>query len=264
MKVRCEYCGSMVDDREQRCPNCGASLPSGGRTANGQPQTIEELQSWYTAHKLPPESITRFFIGKNITEPRAFGIYRDETGEYVVYKNKASGERAVRYRGSDEAYAVGELYQRLRTEIANQKFANSGRSSVSQSSRKRKSLSASMIIPLIFFLMFFISMLFNLFDKRPARGYYHYNGEDYYYQSGTWYYYNSILDDWYEAEDTQGLDEITDENASQYAVYDHSGMPFEDSAWYSESDSDSDWDSDSSWDSDDSWDSGGSDWDSDW
>lgn len=42
----------------------------------------------------------------------------------MVYKNKNGGERVVRYRGTDEAYAVNELYQRLKIEIANQKSRN--------------------------------------------------------------------------------------------------------------------------------------------
>ena len=41
------------------------------------PRTIEELKAWYAAHHLPPEDVTRFFIGKDVREPRAFGIYRD-------------------------------------------------------------------------------------------------------------------------------------------------------------------------------------------
>lgn len=45
---------------------------------NEAPKTIEELKQWYVDHKLPDENITRFFIGKNYTEKRAFGIYKDE------------------------------------------------------------------------------------------------------------------------------------------------------------------------------------------
>ena len=60
-------------------------------------KTIEELKSWYIARKLPPEETTRFFIGKNIKEPRAFGIYQDGN-KFIVYKNKADGSRAVRYK----------------------------------------------------------------------------------------------------------------------------------------------------------------------
>lgn len=60
--------------------------------------------------QLPPEEVTRFFIGKNITEPKAFGIYRDSTGDFVVYKNKSDGQRAIRYQGADEAYALIQDY----------------------------------------------------------------------------------------------------------------------------------------------------------
>lgn len=88
---------------------------------SSQPTTIEELKQWYAARHLPPEEVTRFFIGKNIEEPKAFGIYKDEQGECVVYKNKASGERSIRYQGPDEAFAVGELLQRLKDEILRQK-----------------------------------------------------------------------------------------------------------------------------------------------
>ena len=91
------------------------------------PRTIEELRLWYAWHKLPPEEVTRFFIGKDIAEPKAFGIYKNEDGECVVYKNKASGERAIRYQGRDEELAVSELLQRLRDEIASQKARNKAR-----------------------------------------------------------------------------------------------------------------------------------------
>ena len=40
---------------------------------------------------------------------------------FIVYKNKADGTRAVRYKGTDEAYAVNELYLKLKDEILNQK-----------------------------------------------------------------------------------------------------------------------------------------------
>ena len=54
---------------------------------------------------MPPEETTRFFIGKNTKEPKAFGIY-EENGIFVVYKNKANGQRAIRYQGTDEAYVL--------------------------------------------------------------------------------------------------------------------------------------------------------------
>ena len=92
--IKCEYCGHYMDDTKESCPRCGAVNRYYRRTAPDTPQTIEQLQSWYAARNLPPEHITRFFIGKDVKEPKAFGIY-EEDGNYIVYKNKANGERAI-------------------------------------------------------------------------------------------------------------------------------------------------------------------------
>ena len=121
MKIICDYCGSIIDENNEICPNCGGTLDGVHRFADEQPRTIAELKEWYIARNLPSEEVTRFFIGKDIREPRAFGIYQDEFGDFVVYKNKSNGERAVRYQGTDEAYAVNELYQKLKGEIADRK-----------------------------------------------------------------------------------------------------------------------------------------------
>ncbi len=122
-EYKCDYCGNFVDDSLEKCPNCSAPNPAFRRFANdnSRPATIEELRKWYEDRNLPPETVTRFFIGKNIEEPRAFGIYQNSVGEFVVYKNKVNGERAIRYQGKDEDYAVNELYLRLKEEILHQK-----------------------------------------------------------------------------------------------------------------------------------------------
>ncbi len=125
MKIQCPYCGSMFNDTLEECPNCGAPNANVRRKSGNQPLTIEELQQWYQERGLPPYETTRFFIGQNYKKPRAFGIYKDtNTGNFIVYKNKDSGQRAIRYEGTDEAYAVNELYQRLKQEIIQQKRAN--------------------------------------------------------------------------------------------------------------------------------------------
>ena len=125
MKIKCEFCGSMINDTEQQCPNCGAPNSNVRRSSGDQPLTIAQLQQWYESKGLPPYEVTRFFIGQDVHEPRAFGIYFDETtGNFIVYKNKDTGKRAVRYRGTDEAYAVNELFQRLKQEIIQQKRNN--------------------------------------------------------------------------------------------------------------------------------------------
>ena len=119
----CKYCGAYINDTDEVCKECGATNEHYKRVSDGTPRTIEELKSWYKARKLPPEETTRFFIGRDIREPRAFGIYEDR-GKFIVYKNKANGERAIRYQGRDEAYAVNEIYLKLKEEILNQKKHN--------------------------------------------------------------------------------------------------------------------------------------------
>lgn len=67
-----------------------------------------------------------FLLASIVNETKAFGIYQDGD-QFIVYKNKANGERAIRYQGTDEAYAVNELYLKLKSEILNQKANNQTR-----------------------------------------------------------------------------------------------------------------------------------------
>ena len=120
MKIKCDYCGNTYEDTKRNCPSCGAANPT-QNDADIRPKTIEELQDWYKAHHLPPYEVTRFFIGQDIKEAKAYGIYKAKNGDYIVYKNKADGSRAVRYEGDDEEYAVHEIYQKLKDEIVHQK-----------------------------------------------------------------------------------------------------------------------------------------------
>lgn len=125
MKITCSYCGTKFNDTLEKCPNCGAENEGVVRTTANQPLTIQQLEEWYQSKGLPPYETTRFFIGIDYKKPKAFGIYHDPaSGNFVVYKNKASGERSIRYEGTDEAYAVNELFQRLKQEIIQQKAAN--------------------------------------------------------------------------------------------------------------------------------------------
>ncbi len=119
-QVKCEYCGAFIDETAEKCPNCGAVNKNFKRIVSDTPQTIQQLQEWYKARKLPPMSVTRYFIGRDIKEPKAFGIYKDGP-DFIVYKNKANGQRAIRYKGTDEAYAVNEIYMKLKSEILEQK-----------------------------------------------------------------------------------------------------------------------------------------------
>ena len=277
MKIKCEYCGNYISDTDINCPKCGA--PNAGliRSAEGVPKTIEELRDFCASHELPLEKM-RFFIGEDYKQPKAFGIYREEDGDIVVYKNKADGTRAVRYRGKDEAYAVNELYQKLRAEISQRKGTSQvrprGRVTAEQlaaeKNRRRRKL---LIIGILTALVILLAVSCTVYImKVPNNGYYSYGGSTYYNDSSTWYSYDSTLSGWYPA---SADSELTDNYTSYWQGYDYTGedsdLSFANSEYYtqpaSESDSgdwSSDWD-DSDWDSDYSdWDSGTTDWDSDW
>lgn len=111
MKLNCEYCGTLIDSFATICPVCGGVNSNVHETST--PDTIEELKAWYKDNNLPDESITHFFIGRNYTGPRAYGVYKDGAGRFIVYQNKTDGTRVVHYDGGDEAYAVNELYRKL-------------------------------------------------------------------------------------------------------------------------------------------------------
>jgi len=156
MKIRCEYCNNYIDESEQVCPTCGAPNKDFKRVANQVPTTIAELEEWYKAHNLPPYETTRFFIGIDYKEPKAFGIYKEEsTGKFIVYKNKDTGERKIRYEGKDEKYAVNELYMKLKEEIFNQKSLNEGRRSSGGNSSFAKSIIKGLIVSAIPFIIAF-------------------------------------------------------------------------------------------------------------
>ena len=155
MKITCEFCGNLYDDTNATCPNCGAANPCVRKETFDNPTTIEGLKKWYEAMNLPPYETTRFFIGINYKERRAFGIYKDEnTGNFVVYKNKDDGSRAIRYEGTDEAFAVNELLTRLKQEILHQK---SGASSAAYEASAKRGGRLIKIFGIVFGLMILTS-----------------------------------------------------------------------------------------------------------
>lgn len=195
MKIKCEYCESMFDDTLENCPACGAPNKNVRRSTPDQPTTIEELQEWYHAKGLPPENVTRFFIGKDIREARAFGIYKDESsGNFIVYKNKADGSRAVRYEGTDEAYAVNELHTRLKQEILEQKGRNVANQRSGKTAPKRRKKSSSLSAFILFLVIMLIpgSLIGYLYmQKTPAKQGYYMCNDDEHYKGKLFYHYGS-------------------------------------------------------------------------
>ena len=301
MKVQCEFCNSWIDDTDEKCPNCGGVNKEYKRATDQTPKTIEELKKWYTDHHLPPEETTRFFIGTNYQEPRAFGIYENEKGEFVVYKNKDNGQRAIRYQGTDEAYAVNELYLKLKDEILNQKRHNQ----LKKSSPERKGILGKVIkvknkcLSTLYEIVFVLLVIFGIVDGLSScsfianrhEGYYKVDNKMLYRYYNTWYEYDSYDDgsddyntydydsssgsaatgEWVESEtDYDEYQDIWDynlgKNYDNSAEWDSGIESFTDSYAYEEAyeEQESSSDSDSDWSSSDSWDSGSTDFGSDW
>ncbi len=116
--VRCTFCDNLMKETDLNCPFCGTPHDPVRQASAGGPRTIYELKQF--GRKLGISfARLHFHIGENYKGRCAFGIYKDErTGYYVVYKNKDNGKRAIRYNGPDEAYAVNEIYQKLKERIA--------------------------------------------------------------------------------------------------------------------------------------------------
>ncbi len=123
MKVNCDYCGNYMETTDECCPHCGAENTHIAGHYSKDPVTIDELKAYCIEHKIPYEKL-HVHVGENYTEPKAFGIYKDlVSGNFVVYKNKADGQRAIRYEGKDEAYAVHELFLKIRSMLADARRA---------------------------------------------------------------------------------------------------------------------------------------------
>ncbi len=130
-----------------------------------QPGTIEELRNWFKENGYEPAK-TRFFAGVDVRSPKAFGVYRDELGDYIVYKNKADGTRAIRYQGPDEEFAVHEIYQRFQEEIINQQTrwvaGHNAPVNIQDYSFEPESKSVTKVHFLLFIVLAFCSYFFTL------------------------------------------------------------------------------------------------------
>ena len=265
--TQCPYCGATVSSDKKICESCGA--PNDGYVANTErqifmPKTIEELKE-YCAERGMPLLKMRFFIGEDYRNPKAFGIYKDGK-DFIVYKNKASGERAVRYKGPNEARAVNELFMKLLEECHNRGIYPDGNiPSKSGVGKKRNANKTGLILAAVWIAICILFTAFGaLYSQHRHRndGYYS-TGSDmvYYHYGDTWYY---TYDDnysgyWYETDDFP-YDNYEDYSLGESWDSDWGVSDFKSSSTYAEiseshSSSSSDYDS---------WDSGDTDWDSDW
>ena len=268
---QCKYCGSTVSSSDLCCPNCGA--PNDGYVVDTErhvffPKTIEELKE-YCAERGMPLLKMRFFIGEDYRNPKAFGIYRDG-GDFIVYKNKANGQRAIRYQGPNEAFAVNELFSKLLEECHNRGIYPDGRFPEQTSNDTRRIRRNNSAIHFVIFCMLVMSLMsvallvFSMHQHRND-GYYGTGDGTVYYRYGSDWYYTvdtGSADDWYETDEFPAADyeeySLGEDWNSDWGVSDFKNS----STWDAIQESHSSRSSDN--DSFDSWDSGNTDWDSDW
>ena len=297
---QCKYCGSTVSSSDEQCPNCGA--PNEGYVVDTErqvflPRTIEELKE-YCAERGMPLLRMRFFIGEDYRKPKAFGIFKDGD-DFVVYKNKANGQRAVRYRGPNEAFAVNELFQKLMDECRSRGIYPDGRipekpssdtvwirlktseyhdpgihsngrihEKASSGTLMSRLKNAGIIPPLICILvMLLLSAVMAAYSLNQHRGDGYYgtgNGTVYYHYGDDWYYTNDTDNsgDWYET-DTFPTSEYEEYSLGEDWDSDWGVSDFRSSStWEEIQESDSNDSPDSP--GYDTWDAGDTDWDTDW
>ena len=210
--------------------------------------TIEELDTFFKEKGISSEK-TRFFINENRNDPKCFGIYK-EGDEYIVYKNKANGERFTRYKGNNEAIAVNIFFSKLVDEM-------DLRNGLKKEKEKKKKKPKDIAAFIIFFAV--IGLYLILYFTGPKKGYYIIEQQPYYYSDNVWYFFDAILDDWV-------IYSGTPEEYDEYFI----GKDYDDQYDFSDVTKSKNYTSNTHSDSDfddydfDSWDSSDTDWDSDW
>ncbi len=252
--------------------------------------SIEELKQKCAEKNMPLEKM-RFFIGVDMKEPKCFGVYRDEeTGDWIVYKNKANGERAIRYSGPDEARAAQEIWNKIGDEVKlrKDKYASPYDDSVMRElSTETKTeppkeelggILGAVATVLGFFIYLFSNKAFAVFvilvilyfvlgtsSPDPRQGYYQIGDSVYYYLADSWYMYDS--GDWTSTYVDDG--DIEDYYIGEDYSADLGTTDFEETSIYEKfleekkNENDDYDDDDYDYDYDD-WDAGDTDWDTDW
>ncbi len=300
---QCPFCGATVRSDEKICPGCGAAnegyVEDAPRTIY-RPKTIEELKE-YCAERGMPLLKMRFFIGENYRQPKAFGIYQDKD-QFVVYKNKANGQRAIRYQGPDEAYAVNELFTKMLDECHNRGIypdgkplqTSNGSASVSRSASHSSQLQADndrnysrantyhyssssfdrdklkKVLCVIIFIIA-IGAMIGSFISHSKDGYYRDSRDNLYYRYGSsWYTYGyniswSSSGDWSTTKGWSTTSSFPENDQMDYYLGKEYRSGWEESNFKNSSIwAEIESDNSSSSSDYDSWDYGDTDWDSDW
>ena len=229
--------------------------------------SVNDILAIAEEQKMPLEQM-RFFINQDYKEPKAFGIFQDpETLEWVVYKNKADGTRAERYRGFDEEYAARELFEKLESEIMlrREKYNSPERLGASSGGGKKKKSPLAMAgtgLLVAAVIGVCIAGIVSEYKDSKHRGYYRRNDQLYYFQDGSWYWFDDIDLDWEPYYGVEDESEWFDDYyyGTDYG-FDNPSYSFDNSDYYKDDDGGDWWNDDNDWGG---WDAGDTDWDTDW
>ena len=262
--------------------------------------SIEELKQKCAEKHMRLEKM-RFFIGENRKDPKCFGVYFDEaSGNWIVYKNKADGTRAVRYEGPDEARAAQEIWNKIGDEVKLRKdkygspYDESAFRTINEADVPQPSFFGSVFgifrsvfsfvwenivleypFAALFFALVGASLLLEFAFPSPKNGYYQYNDVIYYCLEDQWYMYDS--GDWVST--YVDIDDPDDYYLSDYFLPGYDIEAFEHTEYYEEyqekeREKEKDKERDDAYDNDyddddydydyDDWDAGDTNWDTDW
>ncbi len=228
--------------------------------------TMNEFKLLFEEFDIKEDKV-RFYIGKSHLGPKAFGIYKQDD-DYIVYKVKANGEVAIRYKGPDEEKAVYELYTKFLDEVANRPWlrkyhpdSDIGQKKESAKQKAKKKKQRQAVIGGTLIVAGLISLLtFGIIRYDRVKYYKGNDGTRYCKYRNSYYCYNPIYDDWYWYSDFYDEDWIETEDYGEASDFYYSDY-YED---HFDNDSGSDYDSDWDWDSSDWGSDSYTDWDSDW
>ena len=124
-KLKCRFCGAQMEQGDVFCSACGKRI---GKNIESIPQdkirtpkykTIMEVKKWHDDLEYETNILVPCFFYENFSVKNAFGVYKDEKEDFIVYEN-VNGRR-ICYRGKNEMMAASTLYYELKSVFENKK-----------------------------------------------------------------------------------------------------------------------------------------------
>ena len=126
----------MIEETADKCPFCGATNNAVKRTADKTPKQSPNYSSGIRTDTCRRMRQQDFLLASIIRNQKHLVFIRMATSS--LYTKQGKRRTCIRYQGTDEAYAVNELYLKLKSEILNQKANNQTRKQQQTLTREQK------------------------------------------------------------------------------------------------------------------------------